>query len=166
MLFQAAAEVCPDACLAIISNPVNSTVPIASEMFKKAGKYVYHFSDNSSQVFKLNSYLNISCNLCFYFSLRYNPNKIFGVTTLDIVRANKFISELKGLDPQDVNCPVVGGHAGITIMPLISQCTPSVEFPADQLKALTERIQDAGTTHLIYINLFYFWALNFVFFIH
>ena len=67
------------------------------------------------------------------------------MTTLDIVRANKFISELKGLDPQDVNCPVVGGHAGITIMPLISQCTPSVEFPPDQLKALTERIQDAGT---------------------
>merc|ERR1711899_324889 len=112
-LAKACAEVCPDAIVAIISNPVNSTVPIAAEMFKKAGKY--------------------------------NPNKIFGVTTLDIVRANKFISELKGLDPQDVNCPVVGGHAGITTMPLISQCTPSVEFPADQLKALTERIQDAGT---------------------
>merc|ERR1712126_801330 len=112
-LAKAAAEVCPEACLAIISNPVNSTVPIASEVFKKAGVL--------------------------------NPDKIFGVTTLDIVRANKFISELKGLDPQDVNCPVVGGHAGITIMPLISLCTPSVEFPADQLKALTERIQDAGT---------------------
>merc|ERR1712012_1449379 len=112
-LAQAAAEVCPDACLAIISNPVNSTVPIASEMFKKAGKY--------------------------------NPNKIFGVTTWDIVRANTFIANLKGLDPADVDCPVIGGHAGTTIMPLISQCTPPVEFPADQLKALTERIQDAGT---------------------
>merc|ERR1712096_43338 len=112
-LAQAAVEVCPDACIAIISNPVNSTVPIASEIFKKAGKY--------------------------------NPAKIFGISTLDIVRANKFISELKGLDPQDVNCPVVGGHAGITIMPLISQCTPAVEFSPDQLKALTERIQDAGT---------------------
>ena len=78
---------------------------------------------------------------------RYNPAKIFGVTTLDIVRANKFISELKGLDPQDVNCPVVGGHAGITIMPLISQCTPAVEFPPDELKALTERIQDAGSIY-------------------
>merc|ERR1712157_161037 len=87
--------------------------PIASEVFKKAGKL--------------------------------NPFKIFGVTTLDIVRANKFISELKGLDPQDVNCPVVGGHAGVTILPLISQCTPAVEFEADTLKALTERIQDAGT---------------------
>ena len=45
----------------------------------------------------------------------------------------------------DVSCPVVGGHAGVTIMPLISQCTPSVEFAPDVLKALTERIQDAGT---------------------
>jgi len=45
------------------------------------------------------------------------------------------------LDPATVNCPVVGGHAGITIIPLISQCQPSVTFPTDQLKALTERIQ-------------------------
>merc|ERR1712110_473757 len=110
---KASAEACPDAMIAIISNPVNSTVPIASEIFKKAGKL--------------------------------NPNKIFGVTTLDIVRANTFIAELKGLDPQDVNCPVIGGHAGITILPVISQCTPAVEFPPDELKALTERIQDAGT---------------------
>lgn len=112
-LCKAAAEVCPDAIVAIISNPVNSTVPIAAEIFKKAGKY--------------------------------NPKKIFGVSTLDIVRANTFIAELKGLDPADVSCPVVGGHAGITIMPLISQCTPPVEFDPATLKALTERIQDAGT---------------------
>lgn len=112
-LAKAAAQACPDAIIAIISNPVNSTVPIAAEIFKKAGKY--------------------------------NPKKIFGVSTLDIVRANTFIAELKGLDPAKVACPVVGGHAGVTIMPLISQCTPSVEFPPDTLKALTERIQDAGT---------------------
>merc|ERR1711862_218246 len=109
----ASAKVCPKAMIAIISNPVNSTVPIASEMFKKAG--------------------------C------YNPNTIFGVTTLDVVRSNEFIGSLKGIDPADVNCPVVGGHAGITIMPLISQCTPAVDFEPDTLKALTERIQDAGT---------------------
>jgi len=112
-LATAAAKVCPKAMIAIISNPVNSTVPIATEIFKKAGVY--------------------------------DANKIFGVTTLDIVRANAFIAEKKGLDPADVNCPVIGGHAGVTIMPLISQCTPSVSFPADELKALTERIQDAGT---------------------
>nr|XP_061789899.1 malate dehydrogenase, mitochondrial isoform X2 [Nerophis lumbriciformis] len=52
---------------------------------------------------------------------------------------------LKGLDPARVSVPVVGGHAGKTIIPLISQCTPKVEFPADQLSALTGRIQEAGT---------------------
>jgi len=109
----AAAEVCPKAFIAIISNPVNSTVPIASEVFKNAGVY--------------------------------DPKRIFGVTTLDIVRANAFIGELKGVDPREVNCPVIGGHAGVTIIPLISQCTPSVSLPEDKLKALTERIQDAGT---------------------
>jgi len=112
-LAAAAAKVCPKAMIAIISNPVNSTVPIASEMFKKAGVY--------------------------------DAKRIFGVTTLDIVRANAFIAEKKGLDPANVNCPVIGGHAGVTIMPIISQCTPSVTFPDDELKALTERIQDAGT---------------------
>lgn len=44
-----------------------------------------------------------------------------------------------------MNVPVIGGHSGITIIPLISQATPSVSFPQDQLKALTERIQEAGT---------------------
>merc|ERR1711990_927562 len=75
----------------------------------------------------------------------YNPKTIFGVTTLDVVRSNEFIGSLKGVDPANVNCPVVGGHAGITIMPLIPQCSPAVSFEADALKALTERIQDAGT---------------------
>lgn len=112
-LANACAEVCPDAIVGIISNPVNSTVPIAAEIFKKAGKY--------------------------------NPKKLFGVTTLDIVRSNRFIAELKGLDPADVNCPVIGGHAGATIMPIISQCTPPVEFDQKTLEALSARIQDAGT---------------------
>ena len=160
---QAAAKVCPKAMIAIISNPVNSTVPIACEIFKKAGTL--------------------------------DPKRVFGVTTLDVVRSNAFIGTMKNIDPtkvqvlmyntrslsnlppvSQVNCPVVGGHAGVTIMPLISQCTPAVEFPADTLKvifflqsmslqtklylliaekdhnldelfnqALTERIQDAGT---------------------
>lgn len=42
----------------MISNPVNSTVPIAAEVFKKAGTY--------------------------------NEKKLFGVTTLDVVRAKTF----------------------------------------------------------------------------
>jgi malate dehydrogenase len=112
-LAAATAEVSPRALIGIISNPVNSTVPIASEVFKKKGAY--------------------------------DPKRIFGVSTLDVVRANTFIADAKGMDPAQVNCPVVGGHSGVTIIPLISQCQPQVQFPQDQLKALTERIQEAGT---------------------
>jgi malate/lactate dehydrogenase len=33
-------------------------------------------------------------------------------------------AEVIGVDPEAVNVPVVGGHAGITILPLLSQvCT-------------------------------------------
>jgi lactate/malate dehydrogenase, alpha/beta C-terminal domain len=31
-----------------------------------------------------------------------------------------------GLDPRDVNVPVVGGHAGVTILPLLSQVWPEL----------------------------------------
>lgn len=48
---------------------------------------------------------------------------------------------LQGLDPKAVNMPVIGGHSGVTIIPLMSQCTPAVSFPKDQLEALTVRIQ-------------------------
>uniref|UniRef100_A0A3B3RAR9 Malate dehydrogenase n=1 Tax=Paramormyrops kingsleyae TaxID=1676925 RepID=A0A3B3RAR9_9TELE len=112
-LADACARNCPEAMLCIITNPVNSTVPIASEILKKHGVY--------------------------------NPKRVFGVTTLDIVRANTFMAELTGLDPAQVNVPVVGGHVGKTIVPLVSQCTPKVEFSADTLATLMGRIQEAGT---------------------
>jgi malate dehydrogenase len=51
----------------------------------------------------------------------YDPRKLLGVTTLDIVRANTFVAEAKGLDMKDVDVPVIGGHAGVTILPLLSQ---------------------------------------------
>ena len=79
------------AVIAIISNPVNSTVPITAEVMKAVGVY--------------------------------DKRKVLGVTTLDVVRANTFVAEAKGLAVQDVDVPVVGGHAGITILPLLSQVT-------------------------------------------
>ncbi len=77
------------AVLNIITNPVNSTVPIAAETLKAAGVY--------------------------------DPKKVLGVSTLDVVRANCFVAEAKGLNVKDVDVPVIGGHAGITILPLLSQ---------------------------------------------
>jgi hypothetical protein len=55
----------------------------------------------------------------------FNPSRLFGVTTLDVVRAEAFIGELLGIDPKDVSLPVIGGHAGVTILPLLSQVSPA-----------------------------------------
>merc|ERR1711937_955709 len=74
-----------------------------------------------------------------------DPKKIVGVTTLDCVRANKFVSEIVGCDPDDVNVPVIGGHAGVTIMPVFSQDQHAKKIPADQIPALDKHVQDAGT---------------------
>lgn len=51
----------------------------------------------------------------------YNPAKVLGVTTLDCVRANTFVSGAKELDMKFVDVPVVGGHSGVTILPLLSK---------------------------------------------
>ena len=94
-LVEGVAEYCPSAILGIISNPVNSTVPIAAEVLKKAGVY--------------------------------DPKKLCGVTTLDVCRANTFVAANQGFDVSAMDVPVIGGHAGITILPLLSQI-PGAKF--------------------------------------
>ncbi|SEQ85356.1 malate dehydrogenase [Basfia succiniciproducens] len=75
----------------------------------------------------------------------YDKRKLFGITTLDIIRAETFIAELKGLDPTRVTIPVIGGHSGVTILPLLSQ-VQNVEWSSEEeIIALTHRIQNAGT---------------------
>lgn len=74
----------------------------------------------------------------------YDKNKLFGVTTLDIIRSNTFVAELKGKNPAEINVPVIGGHSGVTILPLLSQI-PGVSFTEQEVADLTKRIQNAGT---------------------
>lgn len=67
---------------------------------------------------------------------------------LDVVRSNTFVAEARGLSVKDVSVPCVGGHAGTTILPLLSQATPAaaaVWDDADEAAAMTARIQEAGT---------------------
>jgi len=67
----------------------------------------------------VNSIVPAMCEI--YKQKGLDPLKIRGVTTLDVVRANKFVGEATGADPADVAIPVIGGHAGVTILPLFSQ---------------------------------------------
>merc|ERR1719411_1768360 len=74
-----------------------------------------------------------------------DPKKIVGVTTLDVVRANKFVAEMTASDPENVEIPVVGGHAGVTILPLFSQDAQGRKISAADIPALDEHVQNAGT---------------------
>merc|ERR1719226_56110 len=50
-----------------------------------------------------------------------DPCKIVGISPLDVVRANKFVQEVTGQPLSGISIPVIGGHAGTTILPLFSQ---------------------------------------------
>ena len=110
-LAEAVAKNCPNASICVISNPVNSTVPIVAKVLQKHGVY--------------------------------NPKKLYGVTTLDIIRASRFISEVEGTNPTQEKVTVVGGHSGVTILPLISQTKHSM-MPKETREKLIHRIQFGG----------------------
>ncbi len=73
----------------------------------------------------------------------YDPARLFGITTLDIIRSNTFVAEAKGVNPEDVEVPVIGGHSGVTILPLLSQS--GFDFTDEEIASMTTRIQNAGT---------------------
>lgn len=111
-LASAVAEHCPKAMVLIISNPVNSTVPIFAEVLKKAGVF--------------------------------DEKRLFGVTTLDVVRASRFLGEIKNADPKNVKVTVVGGHSGVTIVPLLSQTAEGKDVSGETYEKLVHRIQFGG----------------------
>jgi len=110
-LIEGIAKECPHAWIGIITNPVNSTVPVAAEILKKHNVY--------------------------------NPHKLFGVSTLDIQRAQTFIGELRGQDPAKVVVDVIGGHSPETMIPVLSHVEG--KFTEEEAKNLTVRVKEAGT---------------------
>ncbi|CCW60474.1 unnamed protein product [Phytomonas sp. EM1] len=107
-LVQLIAEHSPRAIVGVVTNPVNSTVPIAAEVLRRARVY--------------------------------DPRRLFGITTLDTVRARTFLGEALRADPSGVEVVVIGGHSGETIIPVLSP------FPLSevQVQEITHRIQFGG----------------------
>ncbi|XP_021958912.1 malate dehydrogenase, mitochondrial [Folsomia candida] len=102
----------PHAIYCIVTNPINSTVPLFCEIFKRAGVL--------------------------------NEGKILGISNLGMMRASSYIAKEKGWKPSSVSCPVIGGHSGITIVPIISQCKPDPQLSPEQVKLVTHEIREAG----------------------
>ncbi|KAF9261045.1 NAD-malate dehydrogenase [Marasmius fiardii PR-910] len=112
-LASAVGRVAPTAHILVISNPVNSTVPIVAGVLEKAGVF--------------------------------DQNRVFGVTTLDVVRAARFLSEISGgAKPSDTPVTVVGGHSGPTIVPLLSQSSYGKGVTGEVYDKLVHRIQFGG----------------------
>jgi malate dehydrogenase len=105
-------RVAPEANILVISNPVNSTVPIVAKTLEKAGVF--------------------------------DPRRVFGVTTLDVVRAARFLGEVTGNHPNKTVVPVVGGHSGATIVPLLSQNPYGKGVSGEDYAKLVYRIQFGG----------------------
>lgn len=114
-LAQAIGTHAPKAMILLVTNPVNSIVPVVCETLKQMGVF--------------------------------NWRQVCGITTLDTLRACTFVAEITGSDPRFAEVPVVGGHAGATILPLLSKCKPALpaKFSADDVAGLDKKIQEAGT---------------------
>ncbi|EGO04214.1 hypothetical protein SERLA73DRAFT_44969 [Serpula lacrymans var. lacrymans S7.3] len=111
-LATAVARIAPTAHILVISNPVNSTVPIVAATLEKAGVF--------------------------------DPAHLFGVTTLDVVRAARFLAGVSGASPNDTPVTVVGGHSGATIVPLLSQSPYGKGISGEAYAQLVHRIQFGG----------------------
>jgi len=111
-LAAAVARVAPSAHILVISNPVNSTVPIVAATLEKAGVF--------------------------------DPQRLFGITTLDVVRAARFLGGIVEASPSDTVVTVVGGHSGATIVPLLSQSSYGKAITGETYDQLVHRIQYGG----------------------
>ncbi|KAE8327309.1 lactate/malate dehydrogenase [Aspergillus sergii] len=113
-IFTEVAATCPKATCCVVTNPVNSTVPVAAGTLKKAGAF--------------------------------DPTRLFGVTTLDVVRASTFAAHAMNgnPDPKVYKVPVIGGHSGATILPLYSQAQPPIDLDDQALAGVINRVQFGG----------------------
>lgn len=77
-----------------------------------------------------------------------NPAKIMGITSLDTVRANKFVHEETEAPIESIDVPVVAGYSGTLSSPsavaLFSQDKVAQKLSDKQRAALMVRVQEAG----------------------
>ncbi|KAG6450784.1 hypothetical protein O3G_MSEX006754 [Manduca sexta] len=71
----------------------------------------------------------------------YDPKKLFGVTTIDALRARALFASDHNLHPHDCIVPVIGGHSDKTTVPLLSQSKPSKEQNDQIILDFTTRLR-------------------------
>ena len=72
----------------------------------------------------------------------FDARRLFGVTTLDVVRAETFLAEMLGTMTErgsGVEVDVIGGHSAETIVPLFSKADHARKLSSKQLDELIFR---------------------------
>ena len=72
----------------------------------------------------------------------FDGSRLFGVTSLDVLRAEAFLTEKLGVLPNTVGgveVNVIGGHSAETIVPLFSQVDVAKNLSSEQLDGLVYR---------------------------
>ncbi|KAM0545369.1 hypothetical protein ACHAPJ_011353 [Fusarium lateritium] len=105
-IFTQVAKTCPKAISCIVTNPVNSTVPVAAEALRAAGVLdpTRLFGVTTTDVVRASKF------------------------AADIFGGNA--------DPTHIKVPVIGGHSGATILPLYSQAQPPIDLGAELPKVI------------------------------
>ncbi|XP_015432319.1 PREDICTED: probable malate dehydrogenase, mitochondrial [Dufourea novaeangliae] len=102
---------CPQAMVAVAMHPINSLIPLALEMYKKAGVHDY--------------------------------NRLFGVISLECLRANTFAAEVIGIEPECITIPVIGGSCSETCIPIFSRAKPCNKISQQEASRLTKAVRFA-----------------------
>ncbi|XP_071179844.1 malate dehydrogenase, mitochondrial-like isoform X1 [Mytilus edulis] len=149
-LVSACADFCPKAMICIITNPVNSTLPLAAEVLKKKGVF------DEKRLFGMTA-LNLSRAKAFVAeAVGCNVTKLVvpvvggnsGITIVPLISQSIPPVDLSQVSTSNVTklvVPVVGGNSGITIVPLISQSIPPVDLSQEERKKIIQKLQNADT---------------------
>ncbi|XP_078032515.1 malate dehydrogenase, mitochondrial [Augochlora pura] len=100
---------CPQAMVAVAMYPINSLIPLAMEMYKRAGVHEY--------------------------------NRLFGVISLDCLRANSLLAEVVGVEPECVSIPMIGGSCSKTCVPIFSRAKPCNMISQAEARRLTRAVR-------------------------
>ncbi|XP_063636014.1 malate dehydrogenase-like [Cydia splendana] len=71
----------------------------------------------------------------------FDGRKLFGVTTIDWIRAQTLFGTLHGMAPEECFVPVICGHSNKTTVPLISQSRPGANMTGTEIRKFVSELQ-------------------------
>ncbi|XP_063530776.1 malate dehydrogenase-like [Cydia strobilella] len=71
----------------------------------------------------------------------FDGRKLFGVTTIDWIRAQTLFGTHHGMPPEDCFVPVICGHSDKTTVPLVSQARPGTNMTDTEIQKFVSQVR-------------------------